>query len=186
MTLCSIYLLNNENYNRVSWPCVSIDYVITQRAFHQVNNVLTFAVNFMVECPVTVRTFLNLLNITTTCLGANLIILHLDCIHALGDIQYTIHTIYIYTYISGHKWSTTHRVLKSHRSKTSIIYMLSWKQCALLVITTMALWQLMHLGTWVIHFGLVLAQWSSIGIALWRISFKSKPLNILHGKWWSN
>ena len=57
----------------------------------------------MVECPVTVRTFLNLLNITTTCLGANLIILHLDCIHALGDIQYAIHTIYIYTYISGHK-----------------------------------------------------------------------------------
>ena len=29
--------------------------------------------------------------------------------------------------ISGHKWFTTHRVLKSHRSKMSIIYMLSWK-----------------------------------------------------------
>ena len=28
------------------------------------------------------------------------------------------------------------------------LYMLSWKQCALPVITTMALWQLMHLGTW--------------------------------------
>ena len=28
------------------------------------------------------------------------------------------------------------------------IYMLSWKQCALPVITTMALGQLMHLGTW--------------------------------------
>ena len=27
--------------------------------------------------------------------------------------------------ISGHKWSTKHRVLKSHRSKMSIIYMLS-------------------------------------------------------------
>ena len=27
------------------------------------------------------------------------------------------------------------------------IYMLSWKQCALPVITTMALWKLMHLGT---------------------------------------
>ena len=27
-------------------------------------------------------------------------------------------------------------------------YMLSWKQCALPAITTMALWQLMHLGTW--------------------------------------
>ena len=26
--------------------------------------------------------------------------------------------------------------------------MLSWKQCALPVITTMALWQLMHLGIW--------------------------------------
>ena len=58
-----------------------------------------FAVKFMVECPVTVRTFLNLLNITTTCIGANLIILHLDCIHALGDIQYTIYYIYIYIYI---------------------------------------------------------------------------------------
>ena len=34
--------------------------------------------------------------------------------------------------VSGHKWSTTHRVLKSHRSKMSIIYMLSWKQCAYL------------------------------------------------------
>ena len=48
---------------------------------------------------------------------------------------------------SGHKWSTTHRVLKSHRSKMSIKYMLSWKQCALPVVTTMALWQLMHLDT---------------------------------------
>ena len=28
------------------------------------------------------------------------------------------------------------------------IHMQSWKQCALLFITTMALWQLMHLGTW--------------------------------------
>ena len=26
--------------------------------------------------------------------------------------------------------------------------MQSWKQCALPVITTMAFWQLMHLGTW--------------------------------------
>ena len=49
--------------------------------------------------------------------------------------------------ISSHKWSTTHRVLKSHRSKMSI-YILSWKQCTLPVMTTMALWQLMHLGTW--------------------------------------
>ena len=59
-----------------------------------------------------------------------------------------ISCIYIYIYKSGHKWSTTHRVLKSHRSKMSIIYILSWKQCALPVSTTMALWQLMHLGTW--------------------------------------
>ena len=32
----------------------------------------------------------------------------------------------IYIYISGHKWSKTQRVLKSHRSKVSIIYMQSW------------------------------------------------------------
>ena len=30
--------------------------------------------------------------------------------------------IHIYIYISGHKWSRTHLVLKSHRSKMSIIY----------------------------------------------------------------
>ena len=53
--------------------------------------------------------------------------------------------------MSGHKWSTTHRVLKSHRGKMSVIYMQSWKQCALPVITTMALWQLMHLGTWCMY-----------------------------------
>ena len=35
--------------------------------------------------------------------------------------------IYIYIYKSGHKWFTTHRVLKSHRSNMSVIYMLSWK-----------------------------------------------------------
>ena len=52
--------------------------------------------------------------------------------------------IYIYHYISGHKWSTTHRELKSHRSKISGIYMQSWKQCSLPVITTMDLRQLMH------------------------------------------
>ena len=65
-----------------------------------------------------------------------------------------IHThIYMYyilyiRYISSHKWSTTRRVLKSYRNKMSIIYMLSWKQCALPVITTMDLWQLIHLSTW--------------------------------------
>ena len=39
-------------------------------------------------------------------------------------------------------------MLKSHRSKMIIGHMLSYKQCALPVITTMALWQLMHLCTW--------------------------------------
>ena len=43
--------------------------------------------------------------------------------------------------ISDHKWSTKHKVLKSQRSKMSVIYMQSWKQCALPVITTMALWK---------------------------------------------
>ena len=33
-----------------------------------------------------------------------------------------IYIIYIYIYISGQKWFTTHRVLKSHRSKMGIIY----------------------------------------------------------------
>ena len=50
--------------------------------------------------------------------------------------------------ISGHMWPTTHRVLKSRRSTMSIIYTLLWKQCVLPVITTTALWQLMHLGPW--------------------------------------
>ena len=49
-------------------------------------------------------------------------------------------------YISGRKWSTTHTLLKSHRSKTGIIYMQSWKQCDLPVITSMASLQLMHLA----------------------------------------
>ena len=35
----------------------------------------------------------------------------------------------------------------SYRSKMSVIYIQSRKQCALPVITTMALQQLMHLGT---------------------------------------
>ena len=51
-------------------------------------------------------------------------------------------------YISSHKWSTTYRVLKSHRRKMGVVYMWSSKQCVLPVITTMTLWQLMHLGTW--------------------------------------
>ena len=56
--------------------------------------------------------------------------------------------IYIYIYVNGHKWSTIHRGLRSHRSKMCVIYMQSWKQCTLPVIITMALWHLMHLGTW--------------------------------------
>ena len=59
-------------------------------------------------------------------------------------------SIYIH-FISGHKWSTTHRVLKSHRSKMSVIYIRNHeKKCALVpgLSPTMALWQLMHLGTW--------------------------------------
>ena len=44
-------------------------------------------------------------------------------------IQY-IYIQYIYIqYISGHKWSTKHKVLKSLRSKMGIIYRQSWKQC---------------------------------------------------------
>ena len=50
--------------------------------------------------------------------------------------------------ISCHKWSITNRERKSHRSKISITYILSWKQCDLPVITTVALCQLMHVGTW--------------------------------------
>ena len=48
-----------------------------------------------------------------------------------------------------HKLSKTHRLLKAPRSKMGVIviYMQSRKQCALPVITTMTLWQLMHLGT---------------------------------------
>ena len=50
--------------------------------------------------------------------------------------------------VSGHKWFTSHRVLKSHKSKMGVIYVLSWKQSALSVITTMALWQLGNSCTW--------------------------------------
>ena len=50
-------------------------------------------------------------------------------------------------YISGLKWSTTHSTQIS-QNQDRVLYMQSWKQCALPVITRMALWQLMHLGTW--------------------------------------
>ena len=39
-------------------------------------------------------------------------------------------------------------MLKSLRSKICKIYIQSWKQCALLLITTMTLQQLIQLGTW--------------------------------------
>ena len=38
------------------------------------------------------------------------------------DIYRKCVCVYIYIYISGHKWSTRHRVLKSHRSKMRVIY----------------------------------------------------------------
>ena len=53
---------------------------------------------------------------------------------------------YMYICISDHKLSTANRVLKSHKSKMSVICMKSWKQCALPVVTTMPWWELMHLG----------------------------------------
>ena len=64
--------------------------------------------------------------------------------HALGHIMYgytllvpmnqrVLNKLSKEHNVSGHKWSMTHRVLKSRRSKMSVIhkYMLSWKQCAL-------------------------------------------------------
>ena len=57
-------------------------------------------------------------------------------------LPYNIH-IYISTW--DHKWSTIHRVLKSHRSKMGTIYMQSWKQCALSVIPVSTLCVADHL-----------------------------------------
>ena len=53
---------------------------------------------------------------------------------------YIVYIIYIYMLynIISYKWPTTHRVLKSHKRKMGVIYMQSWKYCALPVITTMA------------------------------------------------
>ena len=58
---------------------------------------------------------------------------------------YIIHYIYMYYILygchscslTGHKWYTTHRVLKSDRSRMGVIHMQSSKQCALPIITTM-------------------------------------------------
>ena len=45
------------------------------------------------------------------------------------------------------------------------MYMQTWKQCALPVITTMAMWQLIHLVTWctVTHYALCLGCWALFG-----------------------
>ena len=64
--------------------------------------------------------------------------------HALGHIMYgytllvpmnqrVLNKLSKEHNVSGHKWSMTHRVLKSRRSKMSVIHkcMLSWKQYAL-------------------------------------------------------
>ena len=79
--------------------------------------------------------------------------------------------------ISGHKWSTTRRVLKSHRSKMRVMYMQSWKQCVLPAITTMALWQLMHLGTWCTVYTLLVHMNQSV------LNKLSKEHNISGHKW---
>ena len=78
-------------------------------------------------------------------------------IHALGHIMYTYLLLVPMNQrvlnkpskkdnIIGHKRSLTRRVLKSHRSKMSIIYMLSSKQGSLVAITKISLWKLMQLG----------------------------------------
>ena len=69
---------------------------------------------------------------------------------------YYIYKYILYIYHIIYKWSQvihgTQRAQISQKQDENniIIYMLSWKQCALPFITTMALWQLMHLGTWCI------------------------------------
>ena len=53
--------------------------------------------------------------------------MHIYTMCNIGIIHTYIYIIYIYIYISsGHKWSATHRVLKSYRRKMGIIYMLSY------------------------------------------------------------
>ena len=58
--------------------------------------------------------------------------------------------IYIYIYLKNVLEQTKQDITIFFEKKMIYIYlcMQSWKQCALPVITTMALWQLMHLGTW--------------------------------------
>ena len=54
--------------------------------------------------------------------------------------------IYIYIYIYIHIYINIYMYVYIHIY--TYTYMQLWKQCALPVITTMAFWQLMHLGTW--------------------------------------
>ena len=58
----------------------------------------------------------------------------IQIIYIIYNIIYLILYIYIYIYIytqyiSSHKWSMTQRVLKSHRSKMSIIYVIMKTMC---------------------------------------------------------
>ena len=55
-----------------------------------------------------------------------------------------IYIIYIYLYIYIYN-------LKSQKSKMDVICMKSWKLLALPIITTMAVWQPMHVGATVHH-----------------------------------
>ena len=56
-------------------------------------------------------------------------------------------------------------------------FMLSWKQCALLVTTTMALWQLIHLGTWCMIYIHIL--YSCVALQQQAAYFSSHLLNLL-------
>ena len=71
--------------------------------------------------------------------------IYVNIIYIIYIILYIIY-ICVYICINDHKWSTANRVLKSHKSKMSVICMKSSKQCVLPVITTMPLWELVHLG----------------------------------------
>ena len=71
------------------------------------------------------------------------------------------------TFVKRNNWSHIYiyiYIYKLHRSKISIIYMLSWKQCALPVITAMALWKLMHLGTRCIYMYMYIFKKSDISV----------------------
>ena len=67
-----------------------------------------------------------------------------------------------------------HTVLKSYRRKTSLIYMLSWKQCSLPVITTVALWQLTQVRV------LLLWDLSVLCVVnhLWPLTLRQNPTTL--------